>query len=179
MEAGRPLQLWRSADRLSTRLVSGLSAFDVVKGSGPDRVGVFAYAGHPTGLMRQKEVESGPEGPRGPVFSRRTSASFSPLRSRRSWSSRDTNLGRTHREPSQATSSSFISIMSASTINCSRSRPRSWSRARELRRSRPPAGRSDQQVKDWMKSGSLIEHGVRDCIASFVKEAQAAGERSS
>jgi hypothetical protein len=32
-----------------------------------------------------------------------------------------------------------------------------------------------QQVKDWLKSGSLIEHGVRDCIEAFVKEAQAAG----
>jgi hypothetical protein len=30
-------------------------------------------------------------------------------------------------------------------------------------------------VKDWLKTGSLIEHGVRDCIESFVKEAQAAG----
>jgi hypothetical protein len=36
--------------------------------------------------------------------------------------------------------------------------------------------RSDkQQPKDWMKSGSLIEHGVRDCIEAFIKEAQAAG----
>ena len=36
--------------------------------------------------------------------------------------------------------------------------------------------RSDkQQPKDWMKSGSLIELGVRDCIEAFVKEAQAAG----
>jgi hypothetical protein len=26
-----------------------------------------------------------------------------------------------------------------------------------------------------MKSGSLIEHGVRDCIEAFMKEAQAAG----
>jgi hypothetical protein len=32
-----------------------------------------------------------------------------------------------------------------------------------------------QQAKDWMKSGSLIEHGIRDCIEAFVKEAQAAG----
>jgi hypothetical protein len=32
-----------------------------------------------------------------------------------------------------------------------------------------------QQAKDWMKSGSLIEHGIRDCIETFIKEAQAAG----
>jgi hypothetical protein len=32
-----------------------------------------------------------------------------------------------------------------------------------------------QQAKDWLKTGSLIERGVRDCIEAFVKEAQAAG----
>ena len=30
-----------------------------IKGSGPVRVDTFTYAGHPTGLMKQKEVESG------------------------------------------------------------------------------------------------------------------------
>jgi hypothetical protein len=32
-----------------------------------------------------------------------------------------------------------------------------------------------QQAKDWMKSGSLIESGIRVCIDAFVKDAQAAG----
>jgi hypothetical protein len=32
-----------------------------------------------------------------------------------------------------------------------------------------------QQVKDWMKSGSLIQRGVKDCIDAFMKSAQAAG----
>src|SRR5687768_7778027 len=30
-----------------------------IMGSGPVRIETFAYAGHPTGLMKQKEVESG------------------------------------------------------------------------------------------------------------------------
>jgi hypothetical protein len=29
-----------------------------IKGSGPVRVDAFTYAGHPTGLMQQKEVKS-------------------------------------------------------------------------------------------------------------------------
>ena len=32
-----------------------------------------------------------------------------------------------------------------------------------------------KQVKDWMKSGSLIQQGVKDCIDEFMKSAQAAG----
>jgi hypothetical protein len=36
--------------------------------------------------------------------------------------------------------------------------------------------RSDrQQVKDWMKSGLLIERGIKDCIEEFLHNAQAAG----
>ncbi len=34
-----------------------------ITGSGPVRVDTFAYAGHPTGLMKQKEVESGEHDP--------------------------------------------------------------------------------------------------------------------
>jgi hypothetical protein len=32
-----------------------------------------------------------------------------------------------------------------------------------------------QQMKDWMRSGSLIERGIKDCIEEFMKTAQAAG----
>ena len=32
-----------------------------------------------------------------------------------------------------------------------------------------------QEVKDWMKSGSLIQRGIKDCIDEFMKSAQAAG----
>ncbi len=32
-----------------------------------------------------------------------------------------------------------------------------------------------KELKDWMKSGSLIERGMKDCIEQFIKTAQAAG----
>ena len=36
--------------------------------------------------------------------------------------------------------------------------------------------RSDrQQSTDWMRSGLLIERGIKDCIEEFMKQAQAAG----
>jgi len=32
-----------------------------------------------------------------------------------------------------------------------------------------------QQSKDWMKSGLLIERGIKDCIEQFMKSARASG----
>jgi len=34
-----------------------------IKGSGPIRIDAFAYVGHPTGLMKEKELQSGSRDP--------------------------------------------------------------------------------------------------------------------
>ena len=32
-----------------------------------------------------------------------------------------------------------------------------------------------QQTTDWMRSGLLVERGIKDCIEAFMTQAQAAG----
>ena len=145
-----------------------------IKGSGPVRVDTFTYAGHPTGLMRKKEVESGQQDPEMLFLSQDIGEFFASALTKEL-----TQAGyQTHVESSRAVSGT-IEQFYLDYVGRQDQLFKIETTFRVAREGAPAfttSCRSEhQQVKDWMKSGSLIEHGVRDCIEAFLKEAQAAG----
>jgi len=145
-----------------------------IKGSGPVRVGAFTYAGHPTGLMRQKEVESGRKDPEMLFLSQDIGEFFAGALIKEL-----TLAGYEPRVDSSRAVSGTIEQFYLDYVGQHDQLFKIETTFLVAREGTPPfttSCRSEhQQVKDWMKSGSLIEHGIRDCIATFVKEAQAAG----
>jgi hypothetical protein len=145
-----------------------------LKGTGPVRVGVFTYAGHPTGLMRQKEVESGQKDPERLFLSQDIGDFFAAALTKEL-----VLAGYEPRMDSSRAVSGNIEQFYLDYVGRNDQQFKietTFQIAREGAPAFTTSCRSEhQQVKDWMKSGSLIEHGVRDCIESFVKEAQAAG----
>ena len=146
----------------------------LIKGSGPVRVEAFTYAGHPTGLMQQKEVESGERDPEVLYLSEDIGKFFAAALLK--------ELTRAGYQPSVDSSravSGNIEQFYLDYIGRQDQRFKietTFHVAREGTATFTTSCRSEQQqAKDWMKSGSLIERGVRDCIETFVKEAQAAG----
>lgn len=145
-----------------------------LKGTGPVRVGVFTYAGHPTGLMRQKEVESGQKDPEVLFLSQDIGEFFAAALTK--------ELVLAGYEPRMDSSRAVTGNIEQFYLDYVGQHDQlfkietTFLIAREGAAAFTTSCRSEQQqVKDWLKSGSLIEHGVRDCIESFVKEAQAAG----
>ncbi len=145
-----------------------------LKGSGPVRVEAFAYAGHPTGLMRKKEVESGQQDPERLFLSQDIGDFFAAALKKEL-----TTAGYEHRGDSSRAVSGTIEQFYLDYVGRNDQLFKIETTFHVVREGAPAfttSCRSEhQQVKDWMKSGSLIEHGIRDCIESFVKEAQAAG----
>lgn len=145
-----------------------------IKGSGPVRVGVFTYAGHPKGLMRQKEVASGDQDPEVLYLSQDIGEFFAAALMK--------ELALAGYEPRGDSSRAISGTIEQFYLDYVDRHDQLFKIETTFLVSREGAAafttscRSEhQQVKDWMKSGSLIEHGVRDCIEVFVKEAQAAG----
>ena len=145
-----------------------------LKGSGPVRVGVFTYAGHPTGLMRQKEVESGQKDPEVLFLSQDIGEFFAAALKK--------ELVLAGYEPRVDSTRAVSGNIEQFYLDYVGQHDQlfkietTFLIAREGTPAFTTSCRSEhQQIKDWMKSGSLIEHGVRDCIESFVREAQAAG----
>ena len=145
-----------------------------LKGSGPVRVGAFTYAGHPTGLMRQKEVESGQKDPEVLFLSQDIGKFFGAALTKEL-----VLAGYEPRLDAAKTISGNIEQFYLDYVGQHDQLFKIETRFQIARDGAPPfttTCRSEhRQVKDWLRSGSLIEHGVRDCIESFVKEAQAAG----
>ena len=138
------------------------------------RVGAFTYAGHPTGLMRQKEVESGQKDPEVLFLSQDIGEFFGAALTK--------ELVHAGYEPRSDASRIISGNIEQFYLDYVGQHDQlfkietSFQIAREGTPAFTTTCRSEhQQVKDWLRSGSLIEHGVRDCIESFVKEAQAAG----
>jgi hypothetical protein len=146
----------------------------LLKGAGPVRVGAFTYAGHPTGLMRQKEVESGQKDPEVLFLSQDIGEFFAAALTKELVSA-----GYEPRPDAPKTISGNIEQFYLDYVGQHDQLFKIETRFEILSEGSPAfrtTCRSEhQQVKDWLKSGSLIEHGIRDCIESFVKEAQAAG----
>jgi hypothetical protein len=145
-----------------------------IKGSGAVRVGVFTYAGHPKGLMRQKEVESGEQDPEVLYLSQNIGEFFAAALTK--------ELAFAGYEPRPESSRAVSGTIEQFYLDYVGRHDQlfrietTFLVARESAAAFTTSCRSErQQVKDWMKSGTLIERGVRDCIEMFIKEAQAAG----
>ena len=178
---------WQTVQRISTALLAVTVLIGCprvlyldyhpsasIMGSGSVRVDAFAYAGHPTGLMRRKEVESGAQDPEVLYLSQDIGEFFAAALTKEL-----TLAGyEVGRDSSRAVSGTIEQFY----LDYVRQHDQLFKIETTFRVARDGAPafttscRSErQQVKDWLKSGSLIEHGVRDCIEAFVKEAQAAG----
>ena len=145
-----------------------------LKGSGPVRVDAFSYAGHPTGLMQQKEVKSGDQDPEVLYLSQDIGEFFAGALTKEL-----IRAGYEPRPDAPRTVTGTIERFYLDYVGRTDQRfmiETSFRVARDNAPAFTTSCRSEQQqAKDWMKSGSLIEHGVRDCIETFVKTAQAAG----
>ena len=145
-----------------------------ITGSGPVRVDAFTYAGHPTGLMQQKEVKSDEQDPEVLYLSQDIGDFFAAALKKEL-----TRAGYALGEDSSRAISGTIDQFYLDYVGRQDQRFKIETSFRVVRQDGQPFTTScrseQQQVKDWMKSGSLIEHGVRDCIEAFVKAAQAAG----
>lgn len=145
-----------------------------IKGSGPVRVDAFSYAGHPTGLMQQKEVESGNQDPEVLYLSQDIGEFFAGALTQEL-----TRAGYETRADASRRVSGTIEQFYLDYVGRTDQRFKIETTFQVAREGTTPfttTCRSEQQqAKDWMKSGSLIESGIRGCIEAFVKEAQAAG----
>ncbi len=138
------------------------------------RVESFLYAGHPTGLMQQKEVESGSKDPEALYLSQDIGRFFTEaLKAElaRAGYGVDEVSGRVISGTIQHFFLDYVGEydqqfqIQAKFYVARRDAPIYESSCRSNRR----------QPKDWMKSGMLIERGVRDCLEEFLRDAQAAG----
>lgn len=145
-----------------------------IKGSGPIRVDAFAYAGHPTGLMKEKELQSSSRDPEALYLSQNIGDCFAgALKKELALAGYDI------RSDSTRTASGTIEQFFLDYVDQHAQRfiiQTTFHIARQDAPAFTTSCRSErQQVKDWMKSGSLIEQGIKDCIDAFMKTAQAAG----
>ena len=145
-----------------------------IQGNGTVHVGSFTYAGHPTGLMRQKKVESGQQDPERLFLSQDIGDFFSTALMK--------ELTLAGYEPRVDSSRAVSGTIEQFYLDYVGQHDQLFKVETSflVTREGAPAFRTScrstqQEVKDWLKTGSLIEHGVRDCIETFVKEAQAAG----
>lgn len=145
-----------------------------VKGSGDIQVDRFVYSGHPTGLMKKKELGSSARDPEALYLSRDIAVFFhDALEAELTYAGYDVRPA-SAREISGRIEEFFLDYVGEEgqrfTVQVS---------LQVTKKDAPvfnSSCRSDsQRSKDWMQSGSLIERGVRDCIDEFLKIAQSAG----
>ena len=145
-----------------------------LKGNGTVQVAPFLYAGHPTGLMKQKELESSPRDVEALYLSQDIGGFFTnAVRKELAFSGYHVQPGGA-RIVSGTIEHFFLDYVGEveqrfeirATFNVNRTDAAVFA----------SACRSDlRQAKDWMTSGSLIERGIKDCIGQFMNSAQAAG----
>lgn len=145
-----------------------------IKGSGPIRIDTFAYAGHPTGLVQKKELQSSSRDPEALYLSQDIGEFFSnALKKELALAGYDL------RPDSPRTASGTIEQFFLDYIGQHDQRFIIQTTFQIARKDAPAFTTSchseQQEVKDWMKSGSLIQRGVKDCIDAFMKSARAAG----
>ncbi|HEU4686405.1 MAG TPA: hypothetical protein VFS39_17995 [Nitrospira sp.] len=145
-----------------------------VQGSGTVRVDRFVYEGHPTGLMKRKEVESEAKDPEalylwrdiGDFFTDALKAELT-----RAGYAIDPVSGRVI----SGTILHFFLDYIPEHDQQFQIKVRFYVARRDAAIYETTCHSARQQAKDWMKSGQLIEQGVRLCIEEFLRDAQAAG----
>jgi hypothetical protein len=145
-----------------------------LKGNGTVQVAPFLYAGHPTGLMKQKKLESSSRDVEALYLSRDIGEYFTnAVRKELAFSGYQVQPGEA-RIVSGTIEHFFLDYVGEveqrfeilATFNVNRTDAAVFA----------SDCRSDlRQSKDWMKSGLLIERGIKDCIEQFMNSAQAAG----
>ena len=145
-----------------------------LKGNGPVLVESFLYAGHPTGLMKQKELQTGAKDPEALFLSQNINDFFAAALKREL-----TLAGYDLRPDSTRTVSGTIEQFFLDYLGEHEQRFQIRVAFTVMWNDRAPLTsncRADQrQVRDWMRSGLLIEQGVHACIEEFISNAQAAG----
>lgn len=145
-----------------------------LKGNGPVQVAPFLYAGHPTGLMKQKELEPSSRDVEALYLSQDIGEFFTnAVRKELVFSGYNVQPGEA-RIVSGTIGQFFLDYVEQveqrfeirATFNVNRPDVTVF----------VSACHSDlRQSRDWMKSGLLIERGIKDCIEQFMKSAQTAG----
>lgn len=145
-----------------------------LKGNGPVHVDSFIYAGHPTGLMKQKELQTGAKDPEALFLSQNINDFFATALKREL-----TLAGYDLRPESTRTVSGTIERFFLDYLGKHEQRFQIRVAFTVMGNDRAPFTsncRVDRrQVRDWMRSGLLIEQGVHACIEEFISNAQAAG----
>jgi hypothetical protein len=145
-----------------------------LKGRGPIRIDAFAYAGHPTGLMKQKELQSNSRDPEALFLSQNIGDFFAGALKKELALAGYELLPESTRTGSGTIEQFFLEYVDQqeqrfiiqTTFQIDRKDAAAFTTSCRSAR---------QEVKDWMKSGSLIQQGVKDCIDELIKNAQAAG----
>jgi hypothetical protein len=144
------------------------------KGTGTVRVEPFLYAGHPTGLMKQKEVESAAKDPEALYLSQDIGQFFA--------AALKAGLGRAGYGVDQVSGRVISGTIQHFFLDYVGEHDQQFQiqvkfdvARRDTAIYESSCRSNRQQPKDWMKSGMLIERGVRDCLEEFLRDAQAAG----
>ncbi len=144
------------------------------KGSGPVHVTTFTYAGHPTGLMKQKELETGPKDVEALYLSQDISEFFAGA-----LTGELRRAGYEVRSGAAKSVSGTIEHFFLDYVGEDEQQFQVTVAFSVAQLDKPPftsTCRSNrQQTRDWMRSGLLIEQGVHACIDQFITSAQAAG----
>ena len=144
-----------------------------IKGSGTIQVDPFIYAGHPTGLMKEKQLESIARNPEVLYLSQDIGVFFTnALKAEFAFGGYDVQPTSTH------IVSGTIEHFRIDYVSETGQRFKIFVTFNVTRGEAPvftTSCRSErQQALDWMGSGLLIERGVKDCIEEFMRQAQAA-----
>ncbi len=145
-----------------------------IKGSGTVEVAPFLYVGHSTGLMKQKQLESGSRDVEALYLSEGIGEFFTnAVRQELAFSGYHVQPGE-GRVMSGTVEQFFLDyvgeVEQRFEIRASFKVDRTDSAAFiSVCRSHV------QQPGDWMKSGLLIKQGIKDCIEQFLNSARAAG----
>ena len=134
-----------------------------LRGNGTVQVAPFIYAGHPTGLMKQKELESGSRNVEALYLSQDIGELFTnAVKQELTFSGYQVQLGEARIVSGTVEQRFEIRV----TFNVNRTDAAVFASAcrSDLRRS-----------MDWMKSDVLITRGIKDCIEQFMNSARAAG----
>ena len=145
-----------------------------IKGSGTIQVDAFLYAGHPTGLMKPKELGSIARDPEALYLSQDIGVFFTnALKAELTFAGYDVQPA-----PARIVSGTIEHFL-IDYVGEGDQRFQIRATFNVAQKEAPvftTSCRSDrQQSTDWMRSGLLIERGIKDCIEEFMKQAQTAG----
>ncbi|BFU94078.1 MAG: protein of unknown function [Nitrospira sp.] len=145
-----------------------------LKGHGPVQVDAFVYSGHPTGLVKMKEVESSSKDVEALYLSQDIGVFFTnALRSELAFAGYEL-------QPASARIASgkieqFYLEYVGEQDQLFQIVATFYVAAKDGSSFTSSCRSSQRQPKYWMKTGLLIKSGITECVEQFMKAAQAAG----